>query len=188
MGKVAVRIHPLLIVALMAGVFQVSGCGGAGVAPQGPKASLIPAGRQGVVHGGQQPVSGATVQLYAVGTSGDGSAATALLSPAITTDANGGFGISGLYTCPSASALVYLVATGGNPGLGGSANNAALALMAALGPCGNLTNSTFIVVNELTTVAAVYALAPYMASATAIGRAAAMPRDWRARLRWPQSW
>jgi hypothetical protein len=114
-------------------------------------------------------VSGATVQLYAAGTTGDGSAATAMLSPSVTTDANGEFTLTGLYTCPSAGTLVYLVATGGNPGLNGTANNSALALMAALGPCGNLTSSTFIVVNELTTVAAVYSLAPFMTSATSVG-------------------
>jgi streptogramin lyase len=59
---------------------------------------------------------------------------------------------------------MYLVATGGNPGLGAGTNNTALALMAALGSCGNLNSSTHIVINELTTVAAVYALAPFMAT------------------------
>ena len=43
--------------------------------------------------------------------------------------------------------------------------------MAALGPCSSLTPGTFININELTTVAAVSALAPFMTSATAIGSA-----------------
>jgi hypothetical protein len=43
--------------------------------------------------------------------------------------------------------------------------------MAALGPCSSLTSSTFISINELTTVAAVAALAPFMTSASAIGSA-----------------
>jgi hypothetical protein len=133
----------------------------------------MPAGRHGLVHGGQQPVTGATIQLYAVGTTGDGSAATPLLSPAPVSDANGTFDISGTYTCPSAGSLVYLVASGGNPGLAPNTNNTALSMMAALGPCGNLSASTFIFVNELTTVAAVYALAPYMTSPSAIGSAPA---------------
>lgn len=131
----------------------------------------IPANRQGVVHGGQQPVSGATIQLYAVGTTADGSAATPLLTPSVVTDANGGFSITGLYHCPSVSTLVYLVASGGNPGLAVSTNNTALALMTALGTCGNLSASTFIQVNEVTSVAAVYALAPYMTSLSSIGSA-----------------
>jgi len=127
------------------------------------------AGISGSVHGGQQPVSGATIQLYAVGTSGDGSAATPLLTTIVTTDANGNFSITGLYTCPSASTLVYITATGGNPGSG--ITNLQLALLAALGPCGSLTPSTFISINEITTVAAVYALAPYMTSFSGVGSA-----------------
>jgi hypothetical protein len=46
-------------------------------------------------------------------------------------------------------------------------------MMAALGPCGNLSASTFIFINEVTTVAAVYALAPYISSPSAIGSAPA---------------
>jgi hypothetical protein len=106
------------------------------------------------------------VQLYAVGTTGDGSAATQLLST--TTDADGDFTLSGL-TCPSPTTPVYYLATGGNPGLSAGTNNPNLALMAAVGPCGSLTTSSFTVINELTTVAAVYALAPFIASPTSIG-------------------
>src|SRR5579875_1179702 len=129
----------------------------------------VPAHKQGVVYGGQQPVSGASIQLYSVGTSADGANATPLLSPAVVTDGNGGFNITGAYTCPSSSSLVYIAATGGNPGLAAGTNNADLAMMAALGPCGNLSASTHIIINEVTTVAAVYALSPYMNSLTAVG-------------------
>lgn len=163
-GAVIAALGTIVVVAMMAG------CSGS--TSLSSRSPLIPAAKQGIVHGGQQPVSGATVQLYAVGTTGDGSTATALLNPAVTTDANGGFTITGLYTCPSASALVYLVATGGNPGLGGTVNNSQIAMMAALGQCGSLTPSTYIVVNELTTAAAVYSLAPFMQSATQVGSGA----------------
>lgn len=44
--------------------------------------------------------------------------------------------------------------------------------MAALGQCGNLTPSTFISVNEVTTVGATYGLADYMTSLSAIGSGA----------------
>jgi hypothetical protein len=98
----------------------------------------------GRVMGGQQPVSGATIQLYAVGTSGDGSMATPLLPVAnpVTSDANGNFSFGGQYSCANATE-VYLVATGGNPGLQPTAQvpmptNPNLALMAALGPCTSL--------------------------------------------------
>jgi len=118
---------------------------------------------RGQVNGGQQGVNGATIQLYAAGDTGYGSAATSLLTTAVTTNPAGSFSITGDYMCPSASTQVYIVATGGNPGLSPGTNNTALAMMAALGPCGNLTSSTFIFMDEVTTVASVYALAPFMA-------------------------
>lgn len=122
---------------------------------------------QGSVHGGQQPVSGAMVQLYAAGTAGDGSAGTPLIAAAVVTDASGNFSTTS-YTCPTTSTPVYLVASGGNPGLGSGQTNPQLVLIAALGACGNITNSTVAIINELTTVAAVYALAPFTSS-TGIG-------------------
>ena len=126
----------------------------------------------GAVHGGQQPVAGASIQLYAVGTTGNGTASTPLLTSAVTSDANGKFTITGKYTCGSAG-FVYAVATGGNPGL--STNNPNIALMAAVGPCGGLNSNTFFNINELTTVAAVSALAPFMTSVTAIGATGSFP-------------
>jgi polygalacturonase len=142
----------------------------------------------GSVHGGQPPVTAATIQLYAVGTTGDGSPATPLLTTTVTTsdgsqnttnsNANAGngfnmlpagsFTITGDYSC-SGSTDVYLVSTGGNPGLPPGTNNNALALMAALGPCSSLSSATNVSVNELTTVGSVAALANYMTSYSAIG-------------------
>lgn len=128
----------------------------------------IPAthGISGSVYGGQQPVSGATIQLYAVG-SGLNAASTALISATVTTGSNGSFNITSDYSC-TGNPLVYIVATGGSAGSG---TNSSLALMAALGPCNNLTSSTFISINELTTVASVYALAPYMSGYKNVGAA-----------------
>jgi hypothetical protein len=123
----------------------------------------------GRVHGGQQPVSGANIELFATGSSGYGSAAATLLTSSVQTGSDGSFNITADYTCPSPSTLVYLTATGGNPGLAGNVNNPALALMAALGPCGALQSTTFISVNELTTVAGVWALSHYMTGYSAIG-------------------
>jgi len=111
----------------------------------------------------QQPISGATIQLYQVGTTGDGSSATALGTSTMT-GPTGGFTLTGDYTCPESNPLVYLLATGGNPGLASGTNNTAIALIAALGSCSSLTPTTAINLNEVTTVAAVAALAPYMTS------------------------
>ncbi len=127
----------------------------------------------GQVHGGQQPVSGATIQLYAANTATAMGASTALISSTVHTDANGNFSITGGYTCPAPGALVYIVATGGNPGLTGTINNTAIALATVLGTCGTLTSSTFISINELTTVAAIQALTPFMLDYAHIGASAA---------------
>jgi len=148
-----------------------------GCSANAPSTSTLAGGQlSGHVHGGQQPVSGSTIQLYAAGTSGYGSSATPLLSSALVTDASGSFTIPSGYTCPSATSQLYIVATGGNPGLSPGTNNAALALMAALGPCslhgGQLTldPSSFITINEVTTVASVYALSAFMGvNATQVG-------------------
>lgn len=148
-------------------VVALTGCGSALVGPPAPVAMQSVA-LHGTVHGGQQPVSGSTLQLYAANaTGGYGSSSLALLASPVATTSTGSFTITGLYTCPSAASLVYLVATGGNPGLG--SNNANLALMTALGPCGNLTASTNISINELTTIASVYALSPFMQTFSAVG-------------------
>ena len=168
---------------LVAMLLFAAGCAGPRTVTPGHVLSIA-----GSVHGGQPPVTDATIQLYAVGTTGDGSAATLLLTTTVTTsdgsgnatnsNANAGngfnslpagsFTITGDYSC-TGSTDVYLVSTGGNPGLSASTNNTALSLMAALGPCSNLSSSTFVSVNELTTAGSVAALANYMTSYSAIG-------------------
>jgi hypothetical protein len=124
---------------------------------------------QGTVHGGQSPVTGSTVTAYAAGTSGYGSAARVLGTA--TTGPGGAFSINAYATCAT-NDQVYLVATGGNPGVAGTQNNSALAMMAALGLCGNFTATTNVVINELTTVGAVWPLAPFMTNATHVGTSA----------------
>ena len=101
-----------------------------------PSTTPVPGGQlRGALHGGQQPISGASVQLYAVGRTGYGSSATPLLSSPVMTDATGAFSITGDYTCPTSTSQLYIVATGGNPGLAPGTNNPAIAMMSALGPC-----------------------------------------------------
>lgn len=75
----------------------------------------------------------------------------------VTTGPDGSFSITGDYTCQPGD-LVYLLATGGNPGLAAGTNNTKLALETALGPCSALTSDTVVQINEVTTVAAAYAL------------------------------
>ncbi len=152
-------------------LWMTAGCGvrSPGTAPGAPVTI------QGSVYGGQQPISGATIELLAVGQAGDGSAATSLLTTAVTSNSSGGFSISGDYSCPAQTPTypgeVYLVAVGGNPGLGAGKSNPQSVLMAALGLCSELKSTTFISMNELTTVGTIAALAPYMTSYVAVGSA-----------------
>jgi hypothetical protein len=167
------------------------GCGdGRGIA--GPATVARGGQLSGRVHGGQQPVMGATIQLYAAGTSGDGSASLALIGTTVTTsdgtgnasnaNANAGngynslpagnFTITGDYGCPSSSAQVYLVSAGGNPGLAAGTNNKALTEAAFLGGCGALLaagSGTTVNVTEVTTVGAAGALSGYMKTYAAVG-------------------
>jgi hypothetical protein len=159
----------LLIISLL-----MSGCGsgdasanmGNGGGGTGGGAGVSVSGK---VKAGLQPVSGATVQLYAAGSVGYGSAGTALLSSALTTDSAGGFTVPGGYTCSSTSTQVYLIAKGGNPGLSGAGNNSSLDLMTAIGSCGGIASGTTVVVNEVTTVASVAALAAFYSSGGNVG-------------------
>lgn len=129
-------------------------------APQGMHVS-------GAVHGGQQPVAGATIGMYTAGTTGYASPATSVLNPGITitTDAGGNFNLDGKYTCTPEQRL-YLTASGGDAGSG---FNSAIRAMAAFGRCGDLGASTFIVINEVSTAASVTALAPFMAGPVNLG-------------------
>jgi streptogramin lyase len=129
---------------------------------------------QGSVHGGQQPVSGAHVYLMQATSAGYGNASTSLITQGsgsdgnggyVVSDANGNFLLTATYIC-TPNTQVYAVATGGNPGLATGTTNESLALIANLGNCpalGTLALQVPVVtINEVTTVASVYALAGFM--------------------------
>ena len=140
----------------------------------------------GTVHGGQQPISGAHIYVMQASNSGYGAAATSLITAGsgvlndsvgnyVTSDAAGNFSVSGKYTCVT-GAQVYILAEQGNPGLVAGTNNTHIALMTPLGVCtaaGTFSSSLpTIAINEITTVASVYALAPYMTGPTGVGSSA----------------
>ena len=150
-----------------AALLTLTGCGlsGSAVALPGGDALI------GNVRGGNQPVSGSHIQLYATGTSGTGSAAQPLLSNSVESDSNGNFLIPTDFRCPSQSSQIFLVADGGNPGLSSGTDNQALALTAMLGSCSSLSAANIITVDEVTTVGSVWPLAHYMKSPTNLGSA-----------------
>jgi hypothetical protein len=151
-----------------------TGCGLSTLSSTSTSPITVPASTKvnGIVMGGQQPVGGISLRLYTVGTTGYGSAATPLGAAFVTT-ASGNFNLPA-YTCPGA-AMTYLVGTGGQPiaavGSTPAVTNTNLALMVGLGKCSTIANN-FIDMNEVTTVATVWALSPFMTDATHIGSSA----------------
>ncbi len=124
-----------------------------------------------MIQGGQKPIVGASVSMYAAGTTGYGTGAVSILngSTSVVTDAKGSFSISS-YTCPSATSQVYLIATGGDAGSG---ENSRIVLMSALGNCGSIESSSTVNMNEVATVVSVYALSQFMTpGSTAVGTSA----------------
>ena len=147
-----------VVVAGLSAPLLAAGCG-SGLQSTAADATLLHI--SGSVHGGQQPVVGASIQLYTVGTTGTASTAMPLIPPgSVVTLAGGNFDISGSYSCTNAT-QVYIVARGGDTGSG---TNSASAMAVALGPCSSLSSGQFIAINEVSTVAAAYALAPFHGS------------------------
>lgn len=120
---------------------------------------------KGIVHGGQNPLSGAHVYFYAVGNTGYGGQAISLLTKGDGSDSygtyvlsasDGSFSITGDYNCPvtNSYSVTYLMALGGDSGSG---NNSAISLIAPVGDCTEANfASNYVVVNEVSTVATTY--------------------------------
>jgi hypothetical protein len=150
-----------LAILLSASSLFLAGCGANGsFAGSTDPIDTAASGIKGTVYGGQQPVTNATVTLYAASTSGYGTAPTQLSTT--TTDGGGSFSLPA-FTCPAAPGdLVFILATGGNPGNSGGTVNPNLAQLAALGSCHASTYPSFVNVDEVTTVASVYSLAGFL--------------------------
>jgi hypothetical protein len=145
----------LAAVLLGAVAFTVTGCGFD--ASQSASVSSS-ANIAGILHGGPNPVVGATVTLYATQSNGYGGAGLQLAQT--TSNSAGGFAFNASsYTCP-AGQQAYITAAAGNTG--GNTANANALLMAAIGPCSSLGSSTSIWIDEPTTIAAAYALSNFI--------------------------
>lgn len=185
-----------LLKSLIALAIFVTGCSVAPVATTtksraGNPPAPTPSGAEvrGVVFGGQQPIEAAQIYLLAVSTTGSGQQSTSLMKnvPGDTSNAggvNGWYYVStgntqntagsfriraADYSCTTGQ-QVYLYSLGGNPQVAGT--NDAAGLMAVLGTC--TAPGTFsglpatVEINEVTTVAATYALAGFAKDATDI--------------------
>jgi streptogramin lyase len=151
----------------------LAGCGGSGaIIGTTSGTGYAGAGFAGKAMAGKLPLIGAAVQVYAAGTSGNGSNGTALLASTLTSDANGAFAVPGGYICPSAASQIYVVARGGMAGAAATSANGAIAMLTVLGACNQIVASSQIVVNEATTVAGVYALSQFLSAGANLGASA----------------
>jgi sugar lactone lactonase YvrE len=116
---------------------------------------------------GSQPIVGAAVQLYAAGTTGNGSVSTAMLTSTLTTDAAGAFTVPAGYACPLAASQIYILVRGGQ--VGGAADDPAITLASAVGACNQIAASSQIVVNEVTTAATAWGLAQFFGTEGNVG-------------------
>jgi len=166
------------VIVLSSCALLLSGCAGMPAITTSNTDSIPGTVLHGTVHGGQNPIVGARVYLYAVNTNGYGgpgiapsstNASVSLLGNDagttedtnghyyVTTDQYGNFTITGDYSCPSNYPHTYFYASGGDPGLG-SGVNSAVALTAPAQAC-NTSASTDI--NEVSTIVTAYAFAGY---------------------------
>src|SRR5208282_4965248 len=113
----------------------------------------------GHVYGGGGPISGSTVTLWATGQS-----APTKLSEAKAND-DGAFDLS-FDTQKAGGEVLYLIAKGGMPKVGGSREaNPAITLMATLGA----NPPKQVTINELTTVASVWTGVQFLKGAALTG-------------------
>ncbi len=161
----------LLLTSVFAGMLAslLTGCG------SGVRDVALPSrgvSLNGYVYSGQAPIARSSVQLYSMGDTGTGSASTPLLKEPVQTSTSGAFTLPAEYSCASDESEVYLLARGGQTGAPNAQSNAAITLLAALGPCGHLSNAAPITINEVTTVGTVWPLLRFIQSPTHIGSAA----------------
>ena len=125
------------------------GCGGGT-----STSTAVPVAWSGTVTAAAHPLAGAQVSLYAAGNTR--TTPPALLAQTLT-NSQGQFVVTSVSSLPDTGQMVYAVAT---------ASNAAIKLMAVMGAyCAPSTACDFapqITLNELTTVASTFSLAPYL--------------------------
>jgi hypothetical protein len=150
-GRFIVASNVLCSALVLAVALGTIGCGGDKSSTMKPPPT--PIALSGHLLGGQNPISGSAVTLFAMGSAYK---AGAVSLASATSKADGRFDF-GPFVCTSPTTNTYVVGIGGNS----VGSNSAIGLMALLGKCGNLNPSTMIVVNELTTVAGEYALVQF---------------------------
>jgi hypothetical protein len=182
-GRIPMNL-PILRLALATATLcsiGLTGCTLTSTAPATPISSTV-GNIRGQAFGGNVPISGAQVWVYAAGTSGYGGASTLLSPTAAVTDANGAFSVTTNYVC-TVGQQVYLYAIGGNTGAGTNNNSGMLAVLGTCPASGSMASVTpFVWMNEVSTVAAAYAFAGFATDATHVSDDEAAPANTTASL------
>jgi len=157
-----------LLALLASSVVFSAGCSNMSSTAPAVNSLVTAATLTGKVHGGNQPVIGATVTLWFAG-----QGAPAIKAATTTTDSTGSFsftkdtagghdGTTPNWSCPSSggSPLVYVLSKGGNTQNNGvaSQNNTAAAFIALYGDCPTISGANFVYMSEVTTVATMAAV------------------------------
>jgi hypothetical protein len=154
------------------GLSLLAGCGAGTLAPTGTATGSIASPMSGILHGGPNPIVGATITLYTTSGSGYGAAATAVATT--TTDSSGFFNFTlpaNIVACP-AGQYAYIGAYSGSTGA--FANNPNTLLMAPIGACSdnytvtgsgpfvNTYTGSSLWIDELSTAISAYTLGRFM--------------------------
>jgi hypothetical protein len=170
------KASPFVLSSLLMGLVtlalaSLTGCGAGTLAPVSDTVGAAAAPMAGILHGGPNPIIGATVTLY---TTSNGYGATATAVTSTTTDSSGFFSMTlptNVVACP-AGEYAYLGAYSGSTGATG--NNPNSLLMVPIGPCSSNYTSTGagpyvntyvgapLWIDELTTAVSAYTLGNFM--------------------------
>lgn len=128
----------------------------------------------GKIHGGNQPVAGATVNLYFAGQTNVAAGANFVATTLSASDGSGSFSFNEVtgapndhttnnFSCPSNNPYVFVVAKGGTTvNTPGAAANADAEFIAPMGQCATLSASTNVYMSEVVTVATMAAIHQYL--------------------------
>jgi hypothetical protein len=152
----------IVITVVSAGVLVFSGCANDPLSATSSPATFTVTGR---AYGGEQPISNAAVNFYAASSTGVATSGVYVPPSNVTsmgtvyTKSDGTFSYATALTC-TAGQQIYATATGGNTGSGTNSN---VVLMAAIGACptGGSLGAISVDIDEVTTVAAAYALSGF---------------------------
>jgi len=171
-----------MLAVLASGTLALAGCSTSMGPAEGSAVSHPDAMVTGKVHGGNQPVSGATVTLYRAGQTGFAAGGTPIAHTTTTSDGFGGFTFSkngasasnnsdNTFSClvnnVDTNPYLYLVARGGTTvNSAGAVANPDAVFIAPLGACDAVSASTFVNMSEVVTVATIAAIHQFLNPST----------------------